>query len=278
MSDDGGLTATVDGDAIAAEAFDVLHSGRQIAPFSSRAPGFDLDRAYRVTAAVRRHREARGERVVGRKIGFTNRTIWDEYSVSAPMWGYIYDRTVQDLPAADEPVSLEELAEPRIEPEIMFALASAPSPEMDERALLGCMAWVAHGFEIVQSIFPRWEFALADTVAGYGLHGRLLIGPRHEIGDDLEAWFRDLSTFEIDLLRNGEVLDHGQAANVLGGPLSALRHLVAVLADDPDNPPLAAGEIVTTGTLTRAFPVFPGESWSTRPSGVALDGVSVRFS
>ena len=56
-----------------------------------------------------------------------------------------------------------------------------------------------------------------------------------------------------------------------------MRHLVEVLADDPVNPPLAAGEIVTTGTLTRAFPVAPGETWSTEPRGVALDGVAIRF-
>jgi 2-oxo-3-hexenedioate decarboxylase len=264
-------------DRVAAETFDVLNAGRQIEPFSSRDPSFDLAQAYQVTAAVRRLREERGERTIGRKIGFTNRTIWDEYGVSAPMWGYVYDQTVCDLPGPDEPVSLAGLAEPRIEPEIVFGLALAPTPDMDERALLGCLAWLAHGFEIVQSIFPRWEFALADTVAGYGLHGRLLIGPRHEIAD-VDAWHQELSAFEIDLLRNGEPVDHGWAANVLGGPLSALRHLVAVLAIDSDNPPLAAGEIVTTGTLTRAFPVFPGEAWSTRLSGIDVDGVVVRFS
>ena len=50
-----------------------------------------------------------------------------------------------------------------------------------------------------------------------------------------------------------------------------------MLASDPGNPSLAAGEIVTTGTLTRAFPVAPGETWTTEPKGVALDGVSIRF-
>jgi 2-oxo-3-hexenedioate decarboxylase len=79
---------------IAAEAFGVLDTGRQIAPFSSRLPAFSLADAYRVTAAVRRLRETRGERPIGRKIGFTNRTTWPDY---APMWGYVYDRTVHDL-------------------------------------------------------------------------------------------------------------------------------------------------------------------------------------
>ncbi len=48
-------------------------------------------------------------------------------------------------------------------------------------------------------------------------------------------------------------MERGQGSNVLGGPLSALRHLVELLARDPHNPPLQAGEIITTGTLTRAF-------------------------
>ena len=84
-----------------------------------------------------------------------------------------------------------------------------------------------------------------------------------------------LSTFEIDLLRDGVVVDHGRASDVLGGPLSALRHFVALLARDPVNPPLAPGEVVTTGTLTQAMPARPGESYETRPTGVALAGVSV---
>jgi 2-oxo-3-hexenedioate decarboxylase len=263
--------------SVAAEAFDLLDTGRQISPFSSRLPRFDLDDAYRVTAAVRQMRETRGETPLGRKIGFTNRTIWDEYQIGAPMWGYIYDATVNDLDDVAATISLAGLAEPRIEPEIIFGLAVAPEPGMDERALLGCVDWVAHGFELVQSIFPRWEFTLPDTVAAYGLHGKLLVGPRHSLAEHGNDWLGNLSTFGIDLKRDGVIVDQGRASNVLGGPLSALRHLVEVLASDPVNPPLAAGEIVTTGTLTRAFPVAPGETWATELTGVALDGIAIRF-
>ena len=39
-----------------------------------------------------------------------------------------------------------------------------------------------------------------------------------------------------------------------------------------------AGEIVTTGTLTRALPVAAGETWRTELKGVGLDGIEVRFS
>jgi len=86
-----------------------------------------------------------------------------------------------------------------------------------------------------------------------------------------------LSAFEIDLLCDGRVIDRGRSENVLGGPVSALRHLVDLLARDEINPPLATGEIVTTGTLTRAMPVRPGETFSTALDGISLAGIQVRF-
>jgi 2-oxo-3-hexenedioate decarboxylase len=72
-------------------------------------------------------------------------------------------------------------------------------------------------------------------------------------------------------------MDRGHVSNVLDGPLSAVRHLVELLSSDPDNLPLAAGEIVTSGTLTRALPVKAGETWTTKLNGIGLDGISLRF-
>ena len=165
---------------IADEVFATIDSGRQISPFSSRAAGLRLEDAYVVTALLNCKREARGEKRLGRKIGFTNRTIWEQYKVYAPIWGCVYDSSVHDL-GTTACLPLTGFSEPRIEPEIVFGLARAPASDMDETALLSCVEWVAHGFEIVQSIFPRWQFSAADTVAANGLHGALLIGARHTI-------------------------------------------------------------------------------------------------
>jgi 2-keto-4-pentenoate hydratase len=262
--------------AIAAEAFAALGGATQIPPFSSRPRGLNVDDAYRVTPLVRQLYEAAGAKVVGRKIGFTNRTIWPQYGVYAPIWGYVFDRSVHDLVAVGA-LPLAPFSEPRIEPEIVFGLAAAPSAQMDETALLSCIAWVALGFEIVQSIFPGWKFAAADTIAANGVHGALLIGPRHAFAPRAAEWQRTLSAFEIDLSCGGRLIDRGHAENVLGGPFAALRHLVGLLATDPVNPPLAAGEIVSTGTLTKAMPVASGETWTAAPAGIALDPIRLHF-
>jgi 2-keto-4-pentenoate hydratase len=262
--------------AIATEAFAALGGAGQIPPFSARRLGLAVDDAYRVTPLVRQMYEASGAKAVGRKIGFTNRTIWAEYGVYAPIWGHVFDRSVRDL-ATVATLPLAPFSEPRIEPEIMFGLAAAPSADMDETALSSCIAWVALGYEIVQSIFPGWKFAASDTIAANGVHGALLIGPRHPYPPRAAEWQRTLSTFEIDLSCNGRLVDRGHAANVLDGPLSALRHLAGLLAADPVKPPLAAGEIVSTGTLTKAMPVFPGETWTAAPKGIALDAIRLGF-
>jgi 2-keto-4-pentenoate hydratase len=182
------------------------------------------------------------------------------------------DRSVFDLQRSGA-FSLQRFAEPRIEPEIVFGLSVVPSPEMDEAALMRCIGWVAHGFEIVHSIFPNWKFTPAETLAANALHGALLIGPKRGIVGARNRWVQDIATFEVALYRNGKLADRGRAENVLGSPLSALRHVVQLLADDQVNPPLVAGEIVTTGTLTRALPVAAGETWRTELKGVGLDGL-----
>lgn len=187
------------------------------------------------------------------------------------------DRTVHDL-AKTSSLPVAQFVEPKIEPEIMFGLAAAPLPQMDEAALLDCVEWVALGYEIVQSIYPNWKFAAADTAAANAMHGALLIGERHPVASRKREWLRELTEFKIELLCNGQVMDRGEAANVLDGPLKVLAYLTGMLARDPYNPPLTPGEILSTGTLTRALDIKAGESWTARVSGIALEPVSLCFS
>jgi len=131
-----------------------------IAPITDGAADFGLADAYRVSAAVTALRMARGERPVGWKIGFTNRTIWDEYGVHAPIWGPMYDTTLAHADPADGPVAcpVSTLVEPRIEPEIALRIGALPDPGMDDAALIACVDAVGHGVEIVQSVFPGCRY------------------------------------------------------------------------------------------------------------------------
>src|SRR5258707_6354594 len=165
---------------IAQELMSVLGTGRTVEPFTKRFAGFDLGEAYVIAERVRALREQRGERAVGRKIGFTNRAVQKTFGVSAPIWNYMFDTTVRELGASGA-LALTGTCAPRIEPEVILHLATAPRPGMTETELAGCVDWIAHGYEIVDAIFPNWSFTASDAVAGYGVHAALLMGPQRGI-------------------------------------------------------------------------------------------------
>jgi 2-oxo-3-hexenedioate decarboxylase len=141
----------------------------------------------------------------------------------SPIWGYATNRTTYEL-ASTKVMSVKNFTEPRIEPEIMFGLKAAPSPGMKEAALLHCIEWVSLGYEIVQSIFLGWKFAAADTVAANGVHGALMIGPRHAIARRETEWESELASFGVELYCNGNLTQRGGGALVLDSPLLATRH------------------------------------------------------
>jgi len=248
---------------------------------SGAPPSTTIEDALRVQAAIGALRRARGEHPAGWKIGFTNRTIWPLYGVHQPIWGPVWDTTLRLLDGPDDTLSLAGLAEPRLEPEIVFGLKAAPPPQADAHdaastaALLGCIDWVAHGFEIVHSVWPGWRFDAAQAVAAQALHGALRVGPRvplAALGPDPAA---ALSALSLALSRDGSPVAQGTGANVLDGPVQALGHLVAGLAARGER--LDARAVITTGTLTDAQPLHAGQHWQTTIGGVPLVGMSLRI-
>lgn len=251
---------------LAQQLIELDEAPRLVRPFSETYPGLTPGAGYAAAREVHAHRIARGWRPVGRKIGFTNRTIWERYGVHEPIWGMVYDRT---LVPPNTPVLLKGLTQPRIEPEICFKLGSAPRTSAEDE-LLSCIEWMAHSVEIVQCHHPEWKVTLADSTADNGLHGRLIVGP----GFPLERP-DELPKIEAKLYKGERLVDRGVGANVLGSPLRALGYLVELLAKQPEAPPLRAGEIVSTGVLTDAHPVAPGDVWRTEVTG--LQGLTLVF-
>jgi 2-oxo-3-hexenedioate decarboxylase len=262
--------------ALAQELVALHDSPREVPPFSERHPGLTPEAGYAAARLLHAHRVAQGWSPRGRKIGFTNRNLWARYGVREPIWGTVYDRTLVFAAEDRANVALAGLVQPRIEPEICFGLRATPRAGSPE-ALLAAVAWVAHSVEIVQCHHPGWKVTVADCAADNGLHGRLVVGAQIPV-EELDGLAARLPGVEVELAHDGRVIDRGVGANVLGSPLESLGYLVDLLARQPDAPPLAAGEVVTTGVLTDAHPVAPGQRWSTSLRGLPLHGLTVEFS
>lgn len=223
----------------------------------------DLPSAYQQALVVRALRQARGEQPRGYKIGFTNRQIWQRYAVFAPIWGTVWSSTLQFCDGVGQ-VSVAGLCQPRIEPEAVFGIKATPDPQAGLPGLLQAIEWLAPGFEIVQSHRPGWKFTAPETVADGGLHARLLVGRRVSakgLASDVDAFNALLAGATVSLQRDAEAVEQGRGANVLDSPLLALFHFVKELRQCPGAPTLQAGDVVTTGTWTDAWPVQPGQTW-----------------
>jgi 2-oxo-3-hexenedioate decarboxylase len=238
--------------------------GRQWPAPLSRTPGFDNARAYQQALAVRALRQQRGEQPRGFKIGFTNRTIWPLYEVYAPIWGTVWDTSLT-LCEGTGRLDLARTCQPRLEPEVVFGLARTPPVDADLQALFESIDWIAPGFEVVQSHLPDWKFQASDTIADSGLHARLLVGRRVPLRD-VAGSATELDTLLAGMtlrLRQGTTeVARGQGSQVLDSPLRALHYFMQELRACPGAPDLSAGDVITTGTWTDAFPIASGQEWT----------------
>ncbi len=219
--------------------------------------------AYQLALAIRRLQIARGNVPCGYKIGFTNRDQWPRYRLVAPIWGTVWAHGVANCDGVGE-LEVAGICQPRIEPEAVFGIAATPPLDATLDDVFECLDWVAPAFELAQSHCADWEFSAVESIADSAQHGRLLIGPRRpvrELADRADGFSEALAAIDVHLLRDGELVDDGVCLDVLDGPLHALRYLVRELQSCPGAPALKAGDVVSTGTWTDAWPVAAGQTW-----------------
>ncbi|MBB3213801.1 2-keto-4-pentenoate hydratase [Herbaspirillum sp. Sphag1AN] len=258
----------------------------QLIPLLSATEPLAINDAYDIARSIADIRIAQGEQPIGRKIGFGVHKTWDKYGViddaRVPIWAPIFDSTVRYAEDNHGTQSLVGASQPRIEPEIVFKLGKAPHPDAGLAELADCIEWMAHGFEIVTCPFANWEFTVADVIAAFGLHGTLIIGEPHVLSS---ATRHNLATIlagsSVSLSCNTDTGSSLRGAgffnNEADSPLHALWHLHQLLKTQGDFAPLSAGEIITTGTWTDAYPIEAGQTWVTAFSGIALPGLTVSF-
>src|SRR5262245_51863560 len=200
--------------AIADRLIAAYDSGTMLPPITASAPEFSIADGYEVLGEIEQRRRAQGWQVVGRKIGFTNRTIWPRYNVWQPLWAQLWSHTVHFAPDGEASLPLQSFVQPRIEPEVVFKL-KAPVPLTDDPlAALASVEWIAPGFEIVQSHFPDWKFRAADCAAACGLHGALIVGAPTAVNDTNRGILAAaLPKFRLTLSRNNTMVERGKGSN-----------------------------------------------------------------
>ncbi|MFK0113000.1 2-keto-4-pentenoate hydratase [Streptomyces sp. NPDC091217] len=215
-------------------------------PLTTNWPELDLDTAYAIQDETLRLRQARGETLIGVKLGLTSRAKQRRMNVSSPLTAWLTDAMV--LPVG-EPVPLERYIHPRVEPEIVFVLGrDLGGPGVTAATALHAVDLVMGGAEVIDSRYADFRFTLQDVVADNASSGAFVTGPvaRSAIGIDLAM---EPCALEVD----GEVVDTATGAAVQGHPAQALAFAANNLAARGQT--LRAGWIVLTGGMTDAVPL-----------------------
>ena len=245
-------------------------------PPSARAEGLTLDQAYAVEAELARRRHAAGHATAGRKVGFANKALWRVTGLRTVAWASLYDDTVQ-FATNDSSLSIGRMFSPKIEPEIMMKLKAPLGADVEEAAALEAVEWIALGFEVIDCPFADWKFQPVDFVAAYGFHAALIVGTPIRIERAMIPSLTEaLSRFTVRLFKNRELAEEGAGRNVLRSPARCLAELASAAATQPGASPLAAGEIISTGTLTTSRFIAPAETWTAEAEGIDLPPLSIQ--
>lgn len=220
-----------------------------LAPISDRVP-LTLDMAYDIQVRVTGRRLARGERIVGWKLGYTSLVMRRQMGVDAPNFGPLTDAML--LP--DGGLVPGSMTQPRVEPEVALRFARAVPPGADRAAVLACVATAHAALEVVDSVWTDYRFTLPDNTADGSSAAGVVLGP--------ELPLDQIDSVEVSLDVDGTPAGHGRGSDASGHPADGVVWLVGQLAER--GLALAAGDVVITGGLTRAAPLMPGSRISAR--------------
>lgn len=234
---------------VAAALDEAERERRPISPVSETYH-LDVPAAYEVQRATLALRLGRGEKLVGRKIGLTNKVMQQALGISEPDYGFLTDRMILPDGCA---VPMDELVAPRVEGEVAFILdRELRGPGVNVASVLEATRGVMAVIEVVDSRIKDWKITIVDTVSDNAGAARVVVG-----GVLLPPHACDLRLAAMVMRKNGEVVATGAGAAVLGHPAASVAWLANVLARYGDH--LRAGDIVLSGAMAGAVPVQRGD-------------------
>jgi 2-keto-4-pentenoate hydratase len=208
----------------------------------------DIASAYAVQdALIERLLAHYGGRAVGYKIACTNTIAQQLLHTDAPVFGRLLSSHIYPSPAR---LKAGDFTLRVIEAEFAFTLArdvSALDVPYTSESIAPYVDRLLPSIEIVDHRLAGWDkFDVYCLIADNAIHGAWVPGAA------TEAWRGiDLAAHTVRLLVNGQTVETGSGAAVLGHPLEALAWLANELGTWGRT--LRAGDRVTTGVCTNIY-------------------------
>lgn len=216
--------------------------------------------AYEVQALSLAERYARGEHLVGLKLGFTSKAKMEQMGVHDMIWGRLTDQMYLD---GGGTLDMDKFIHPRVEPEICFRVAKDLKWPMSREELTEYFDGVAPALEVIDSRYENFKFSLEDVIADNCSSAAFAVGP----------WMSPhtlLANLQIDLVVDGEVVQSGNSDAILGDPWESA--LAAARLAHQYGQPVLAGSYIMAGAATSAVYLQKGQSIEGKVAGLGTIG------
>jgi len=253
-------------DELAAKLILAEETRAPIRPLTEQAPGITVAEAYRIQQINVQRRVESGGLIRGHKVGLTSVAMQQQLGVDEPDFGVLFaDMLVEE----GDPISLSGLVRPRVEAEIAFVMGSdLKGPGVSAVDALRAVAGALPAIEVIDSRIADWKIKLPDTIADNASCARVVCGGKLTSVQDL-----DLRTIGMVVTVDGEVVETGAGAAVLGNPIRCVAWLANKLGEFGSG--LKAGDLVLAGALHASLPVDVGTS--VRAEFAELGNVTAKF-
>lgn len=260
------MSNTTSANAIAEKLRSASQSHQYISPIRDIIGTEDLDLAYQIQTININHRINQGARIIGRKIGLTNKVIQKQLGVNQPDFGAMLN--TMEVLNGDE-IPWDEMHQPKAEAEIAFILGKdILQPTITTHELISSIDYALPCIEIVGSRIENWNIKITDTIADNASASHYVLGHRPTKLSDF-----DMIKCKMVTSKNGEIASEGSGAACLGSPLNATIWLAKTMIKN--GTPLKAGDVILTGALGPMANGAPGDHFETEIEG--LGSVSVFF-
>ena len=238
----------------------------EITKITDDYPDMTYEDAYDIQWTARANKEARGHKIVGMKMGLTSQAKMKQMGVPNPCYGYLADYFSYGDGAE---IKIDELIHPKVEAEIAFVLKNdLQGPGCHIGDVLAATDFVMPAVEIIDSRYKDFKFDLKSVIADNSSSSRYVTGGQARSVEGL-----DLKTLGVVMEINGQIVQVGAGAAVLGHPATAIAMLANMLSERGEK--LKAGEYILSGAITAAVGVKKGDNVTVKFQN--LGTVSFRF-
>ncbi len=213
----------------------------------------DIEDAYAVSQLVTDMKVARGRVVKGHKIGLTSKAMRDATGATEPDYGTMFDDWFLD---EGSQVSMSTMNTPMVEIELAFVLREGlGGPSVNAADVIRATDFVMPAIEVVDSRYnKRGKPSVIDSVSDAASCGFVMLG-----GNPVSLADIDVRHVGGALYKNGEVVESGTAAAVMGNPINSVAWLARKL--DEFGVEMQAGHTILSGSFIRIHPIRIGETF-----------------